>query len=375
MGILQPHGRSIRGITKLSPSLTMGSLPMSSTRLQTGLLLGSLIVASPAPVPAPERILSNSNTQPAGRLKDGVLTLSLEARTGRWYPSAEDGPGLVVQVFAETGRAPEIPGPLIRVPAGTLLKISLRNRLAVPLVVHGLASQRTDSVVLAPGTFLQLRLRISTPGTYYYWGSTTGQPIEDRDGPDSQLSGALIVDPPGTSGPAPDRVFVLGVWFQGGDSTGPNPRPDQEVMVINGKSWPHTERIALTQGDTVRWRVINPTASSHPMHLHGFYFEVQSRGDIQRDTLFEADSRPLEVTELMLPGGTMMMKWYPDRAGNWLFHCHFSFHISPDVGLPDSSDTDRIEGRRPDSLAPSHGGIGAGPPGKARGPAHPPRRG
>jgi FtsP/CotA-like multicopper oxidase with cupredoxin domain len=185
----------------------------------------------------------------------------------------------------------------------------------------------------------QLRFRADAPGTYYYWGSTTGKPIDERDGPDSQLSGALIVDPPGTSRPPTDRVFVLGVWFRDADSTEPHPTPQQDVMVINGKSWPYTERIGLTQGDTVRWRWINPTAHSHPMHLHGFYFQVESRGDGLQDTLFAADSRPFEVTELMLPGGTMAMNWSPVRAGNWLFHCHFSFHISPDAGLPESSET------------------------------------
>ena len=80
-------------------------------------------------------------------------------------------------------------------------------------------------------------------------------------------------------------------------------------MTINGKSWPHTEQFAFTQGDTVHWRWINPSASSHPMHLHGFYFEVQSRGDMQRDTSYAPDRRLEKLPELMLPGGTMLMKW------------------------------------------------------------------
>ncbi len=96
------------------------------------------------------------------------------------------------------------------------------------------------------------------------------------------------------------------------------------------------EQFTFTQGDTVHWRWINPSASSHPMHLHGFYFQVESRGDGQRDTSYAPDRRPREVTELMLPGGTMRMNWVPERTGNWLFHCHFSFHVSPDASLADS---------------------------------------
>ena len=57
-------------------------------------------------------------------------------------------------------------------------------------------------------------------------------------------------------------------------------------MVINGQSWPHTERLAYTVGDTVRIRVINAGGAVHPMHLHGFYFNVDSRGDERTDGVF-----------------------------------------------------------------------------------------
>ena len=35
------------------------------------------------------------------------------------------------------------------------------------------------------------------------------------------------------------------------------------------------------------------------------------------------------VTQLMPPGGTMAMTWMPERAGNWVFHCHIMHHVSP----------------------------------------------
>jgi hypothetical protein len=31
----------------------------------------------------------------------------------------------------------------------------------------------------------------------------------------------------------------------------------------------------------------------------------------------------------------MMMEWSPERAGNWLFHCHLTFHIQPHPPLGD----------------------------------------
>src|SRR6476469_2036996 len=75
------------------------------------------------------RVVINDNRRPAGRLHDGVLTLRLDARLGEWHPDGDDAPGAVVPAFAEDGGAPSIPGPLVRVPAGTVLAVSIRNSL------------------------------------------------------------------------------------------------------------------------------------------------------------------------------------------------------------------------------------------------------
>lgn len=111
-------------------------------------------------------------------------------------------------------------------------------------------------------------------------------------------------------------------------------------MVINGKSWPNTERFTYTQGDTVRWRWVNPTVDSHPMHLHGFYYMVESRGDWTGQKRFKGESRPMVVTNLMMQGATMQMHWVPERAGNWVFHCHFAFHVSHHLALPHETHGD-----------------------------------
>lgn len=77
------------------------------------------------------------------------------------------------------------------------------------------------------------------------------------------------------------------------------------------------------------------------MHLHGFYFDVTSRGTWSADTLYGAADHREVVTELMLPGGTMTMQWVPRVPGNWLFHCHFPFHVSHFLSfekVPDPED-------------------------------------
>jgi FtsP/CotA-like multicopper oxidase with cupredoxin domain len=295
------------------------------------------------------RVLPNENRDAAGSLSNGVLTLDLEAREGRWYPDGDNGPSLVMQVFAEAGRPPQNPGPLIRVPAGTTIRVNVHSALRDSvLVLYGLHTRpgtTKDTIQIAPGATRSVSFLAGEPGTYFYWGSTTGEPVEDRNGIDSQLQGAIIIDPAGRLPPA-DRVFVLGSW------TGPENRNGfaPELRVINGLSWPNTERFTYTVGDTVLWRWVNPTDSPHPMHLHGFYFDVVSRGNWAADTMYAPNDARHVVTEMPRSGQSFGMRWVPDEPGNWLLHCHVAFHTSVFLSahvVPDPRD--------PITIDPMHG--------------------
>ena len=93
-------------------------------------------------------IRANDNRSPSGNLENGVLRLHLVMAQGTWYPEADGHePSLQVPVFGEEGGPLTNPGPLIRVPEGTELHISVRNLYHKPLFVHGLGKgrQRTRS--------------------------------------------------------------------------------------------------------------------------------------------------------------------------------------------------------------------------------------
>jgi manganese oxidase len=278
--------------------------------------------------PTDFRIAANDNRVPAGILKSGNLNIELEARQGEWFPESDGGPSMKVFVFAERGKTPQMPGPLIRIPEGTTIHARVHNLLAVPIIVHGLnerPGKLEDILQIAPGEIGEATFPAGKPGTYYYWASAggdtwNGRPYKD----DSLLNGAFIVDPVGAT--VADRVFVIGVWRD-------KQRPDEslDVPVINGKSWPFTERLEYTAGTDVRWRWINPSSQVHPMHLHGSYYRVDSVGDGESDTAFAPEMRKLVVTQLLPVGGTMTTEWQPERPGRWLFHCHILAHISPDI--------------------------------------------
>lgn len=289
---------------------------------------------------ADERIRANDNRSPAGVMQHDTLVLRLELRRGAWFPEADSGPSRPMLAFAEGNEPLTIPGPLLRVPRGTAVRVVVRNTLPdSTLTLHGFATRPSghgDTLQVPPGGERVVRFRAGVPGTYFYWGSTAAQGMEDRLGEDSQLGGAFIVD--SSPRPAADRVFVLGTWHEDPDTTQPKPWIPRDMMVINGKSWPHTERFTFGTGDTVRWRWVNPSADAHPMHLHGFYFDVDSKGDGEVDTVYATEDRRRAVTELMFPGSTMSIQWIAARPGNWLFHCHFGFHVSHYLSLHQVAD-------------------------------------
>jgi manganese oxidase len=292
--------------------------------------LALLLTAAARPLrsasPSPDRqaVRANDNRRPAGRLSSGALTVHLEAREGVWHPEgAEVPPGFVIEAFAEEGGPLLSPGPLLRVPVGTEVRATVRNRLERSLWVRGL-SDRTDNdttaVEVRPGERREFRFTARRPGTYYYWARTR----DDRRGigvfEDGQLLGALIVDaaPP----PPNERVLVIALWADRADTV-----TERFTFLVNGLSWPHTERIQATVGDSLHWRVVNASVAPHPMHLHGFYYRTDAHGDGVVDTLYGPDQTRMAVTQFLLPGQTVALTWSPKRPGHWLYHCHFIAHV------------------------------------------------
>jgi len=328
-------------------------------------VLGLVTVHRPPTASGPA-IQFNDNRTPAGTLAHGVLSVALEARLGDWHPLGPDQPGVPIFAFGEAGEPLQDPGPLLRVSAGSEVRARVTNSTGATLVVHGLARRRVDvmdTLVIPSGETREARFVADAEGTYYYWASTRGEGFDDRMYEDAHLNGALIVDPAGASQKS-DRVFVLERWVPGVDSAG-EPNNSFEQFTINGRPWPYTERLTYDVGDSVRWRIINANNDVHPLHMHGFYYRVDARGDFRRDTLYWPAQRRMDVTEPLWNGTTMDMVWSPDRPGGWIFHCHLNWHVVPNSALP--PDTERtadrnahIENGYPDAHMQDHARYGMG---------------
>lgn len=294
----------------------------------------SLTAMAANPLPP---VLANQNHIPAGSLHGGVLSLQLEIAKGEWHPEAENGMALAVYAFGEKGHSLQNPGPLIRVPQGSEVRVSLHNTLTVPVTVHGLSQPGSASWVnIAPGATTDVNFRAITPGVFFYWGATEVQDVKSRHGVDSELTGALVVDPPGST--ADDEIFVLEMISEHAGLTS-----RKTLATINGKSWPFTQHFQYTVGQKVHWRWINATNEPHALHLHGFYFRVDAFNHDGHIQSYSGESRPMVVTQRIAQGDTFDMSWSPDRPGQWLFHCHMTLHMTPPIvpELPDLEFTAR----------------------------------
>jgi FtsP/CotA-like multicopper oxidase with cupredoxin domain len=271
---------------------------------------------------------ANDNRTPAGVLANDTLRIALVVKMARWYPEDPSGAFAEVAAFAEEGKAPQVPGPLIRVPDGTTIVATVRNDLADSTVwVRSLATRplaAEDSAAVRPGETRTFSFAAGAPGTYMYYATAGIVNYDQRER--EQLAGAFVIDRRGDA--ANDRILMINIWGEPIDST-----HYRNAVAINGKSWPKTERLTANVGDSVRWRIINASIRPHPMHLHGFYYRLDSRGTWLADTVIAPDRRPLLVTNNMTAASTMSIVWSPDRPGNWLFHCHLVFHVLEDARL------------------------------------------
>lgn len=80
----------------------------------------------------------------------------------------------------------------------------------------------------------------------------------------------------------------------------------------------HHEPIPFLEGERVRINLINDSMMSHPIHLHGHFFELVTG---------KGDHSPRKHTVLVQPGGTASFDFTADAVGDWAFHCHMLYHM------------------------------------------------
>ena len=88
---------------------------------------------------------------------------------------------------------------------------------------------------------------------------------------------------------------------------------------INGIKYEDADPIRLKYGERVRFKFVNETMMTHPMHLHGMW-SILDNGNGQWD--------PIKHVVSVSPGTIVYMETEVDAPGQWAFHCHLSYHAA-----------------------------------------------
>lgn len=79
-----------------------------------------------------------------------------------------------------------------------------------------------------------------------------------------------------------------------------------------------TKPIVFHEGERVRVTLVNDTMMTHPIHLHGMFFDL---------VVDESDHKPRKHTVNVKPGEKLSFDLTADHVGDWAFHCHLLFHM------------------------------------------------
>lgn len=88
---------------------------------------------------------------------------------------------------------------------------------------------------------------------------------------------------------------------------------------INGIKYEDAEPLRLQYGERVRFKFVNETMMTHPMHLHGMW------------TILDVNAgkwNPIKHVVSVAPGTTVFTETEVDEPGQWAFHCHLSYHAA-----------------------------------------------
>jgi FtsP/CotA-like multicopper oxidase with cupredoxin domain len=93
---------------------------------------------------------------------------------------------------------------------------------------------------------------------------------------------------------------------------------DRFIWFINDVPEQYAHPIILKPGKRYRIVFTNTSMMHHPMHIHGHWF-ILRKGNGEYDPLLHTIDVP--------PGATITADVDTDASGQWIFHCHFLYHM------------------------------------------------
>ncbi len=114
---------------------------------------------------------------------------------------------------------------------------------------------------------------------------------------------------------------------------------DFNLWCWNSRIFPDIDPLVVRQGDRVRVRVGNLTMTNHPIHMHGYDFEVTGTDG----GWVRPEARWPEVSIDIPVGAMRAYEFLADKPGDWAIHCHKSHHTMNAMGhdIPTLIGTDQ----------------------------------
>ncbi len=91
------------------------------------------------------------------------------------------------------------------------------------------------------------------------------------------------------------------------------------VWSFNGQKFSQSAPLQLSEGERVRFVLINDTMMIHPIHLHGQWSEVLAPDGSFQVRKHTVMVQPAQRVSYLVTAGT---------CGRWAYHCHLTYHMA-----------------------------------------------
>jgi hypothetical protein len=258
----------------------------------------------------------------------------------------ELGPGMTAYLWGYNGQSP---GPTIEAVEGDRVRIFVTNRLPEHTTIHWhgmILPCGMDGVTgltqpgIPPGKTFVYEFDLVKSGTFMYHPHAD-EMVQMAMG----MMGFFVIHPKDPALHRVDRdfVFLLNAFDIEPGSYVPRvmEMTDFNLWTWNSRVFPGISHLVVNKDDRVRVRVGNLTMTNHPIHMHGYDFEVTcTDGGWVRP-----EARWPEVS-IDIPVGAMRAYEFDAKyLGDWAIHCHKSHHTMNAMGhdVPTFIGADKTE--------------------------------
>lgn len=245
----------------------------------------------------------------------------------------EMAPGMKANLWGYNGQSP---GPTIETVEGDKVRIFVTNKLPENTAVHWhgqILPNGMDGVGgitqphIPPNKTFVYEFITRKSGTFMYHPHSD-EMVQMAMG----MMGFFVVHPRDPKFMRVDRdfVFLMNAFDIEPGSYLPkvNTMLDFNLWAWNSRIYPGIDPFVVAKNDRVRIRFGNLTMTNHPIHMHGYDFEVTGTdGGWTRP-----ESRWPEVTVDCAVGQMRAFEFKAEHEGDWAIHCHKSHHTMNAMG-------------------------------------------